>query len=422
MSFPLADGLRTKMRRVLDLAALVGASAATVNQLVVISHAPSARGILSAAIALGLAITGLFGLVGRAPWTPVAYIVLALSANVAYLASFGPWLGMGVVYVATITVGFVFMSRRWWWRIGLALVATPFSLGLLFAAGAIGPSPALDLLDVLAWRRTSFAAITATIGIAAIVSYAVRHLVSARREIEATFQQELAGRAERDLVEAEIARARRTDQIAELAAEVGAEIGAALAIIESRARALAAELPSEALDDVIGVAQSARSTMRSLTAFAPHAEPAADERGNAGDVVRALPKLVRRTLPARIALEISADDNAWVGIGANDLTRICANLVLNANDAIAAEGTITVHVTRAHKSVLIDVQDDGAGMPRDVLSHLFQPFFTTKPVGRGTGLGLATARILVERAAGTIEVQSDVGRGTRFTICLPLVA
>jgi signal transduction histidine kinase len=130
---------------------------------------------------------------------------------------------------------------------------------------------------------------------------------------------------------------------------------------------------------------------------------------------------VRRTLPARVALEIRADDNAWVGIGANDLTRICANLVLNANDAIADEGTIAVRVTREHERVVIDVQDDGAGMPRDVLSRLFQPFFTTKPIGRGTGLGLATARILVERADGTIEVQSDVGLGTRFTIRLPLV-
>ncbi|MBL0216693.1 MAG: HAMP domain-containing histidine kinase [Myxococcales bacterium] len=410
------------MRRVLDRAALVGASAATVNQIVAISHDPSARSIVTAAIAFGLAVSGLLGLLGRAPWTPVAYIVLALSANVAYLASFGPWFGMGVVYVATITVAFVFMSRRWWWRIAFALVATPFTLGLVFATGAFGASPALELLDVSAWRRSSFAAITAAIGIVAIVSYAVRHLVNARREIEATFARELVERAERDLVEVEISRARRTDQIAELAAEVGAEIGAALAIIETRARALAAELPSEALDDVISVSQSARSTMRSLAAFAPHADLPTDERGNAGDVVRSLPKLVRRTLPARVALEIRADDDAWVGIGANDLTRICANLVLNANDAIADEGTIAVRVTREHERVVIDVQDDGAGMPRDVLSHLFQPFFTTKPIGRGTGLGLATARILVERAEGTIEVKSDVGRGTRFTICLPLVA
>jgi signal transduction histidine kinase len=410
------------MRRGLDVAALVGASAASVNQIIAISHAPSARGIIAAAIALGLAASGLFGLLGRATWTPIAYIVLALSANVAYLASFGPWFGMGVVYVATITVSFVFMSRRWWWRIGIALVATPFALGLLFAAGVLGPSPILDLGDVTAWRRTSLAAITAVVGIAVVVAYAIRHLVNARRDIEVAHALELAQRTERDQVEAEISRARRTDLIAELAAEVGTEIGAALAIVEARARALAAELPSEALDDVISSAQSARSTMRSLTAFAPHSALATDERGNAAEVVRALPKLVRRTLPARVALEICADDNAWVGIGANDLTRICANLVLNANDAIADEGTIAVRVTRDHERVVIDVQDDGAGMPRDVLSHLFQPFFTTKPVGRGTGLGLATTRILVERAAGTIEVQSDVGRGTRFTIRLPLVA
>ncbi len=422
MSFPHAELLRRKMRRGLDLAALVGASAASVNQIIASSRDPSVHNVVAAVISLGLAMTGLLGLLGRASWTPVAYIVLALVANVAYLASFGPWFGMGVVYVAAMTISFVFMSRRWWWGVGLALVTTPLALGLLFPARALGPPPTLDLVDVTAWRRTSFAAITAVIGIAVIVSYAVRHLVKARRDVEAALALELAQRTERDALEEEIARARRADLIAELAAEVGAEIGAALAIIETRARALEAELPSEAISDVLGVSQSARSTMRSLTAFAPHSEGDTSERGNAADVVRALPKLVRRTLPARVALEIRADGCAWVGIGPNDLTRICANLVFNANDAIAGEGTIAVSVTHDDERVMIDVQDDGAGMPQDVLSHLFQPFFTTKPVGRGTGLGLATARILVERAAGTIEVQSDVGRGTRFTIRLPLIA
>jgi signal transduction histidine kinase len=350
------------------------------------------------------------------------YIVLALVANVVLLASIGPWFGMGVVYVAATTVSFVFMSRRWWLRTGLAFVAVPLVLGLLFATGALGPSPALDLADITAWRRASFAAITAVLGIAVIVSAAVRHLVDARRDIETALVLELAQRAERDQVEVEIARARRIDLIAELAAEVGTEIGAAIAIIEARARALAAARPSEALSDVLEVAQGARSTMRSLTALAPHAEGATDQRGNAGEVVRTLPKLVRRTLPTCVALEIRAEGNAWVGIDPNDLSRICANLVFNANDAIAGAGTIAVSMVHDADSVVIEVADDGAGMPRAVLSQLFQPFFTTKPVGRGTGLGLATARILVERVAGTIAVQSDVGRGTRFTIRLPLVA
>lgn len=422
MSFPLADVLRRKMRRGLDLAAVIGASAATTNQLIGIHQDHSVHDLVAIIIALGLATSGLLGLLGRAPWTPVAYIVLTLVANVVFLASFGPWFGMGVVYVAATTVSFVFMSRRWWWRTGLAFVTVPLALGLLFATGALGPSPALDLADVTSWRRASFAAITAVLGIAVVVSAAVRHLVEARRDIETALVLELAQRAERDEVEAEIARARRIDLIAELTAEVGTEIGAAIAIIEARARALAAEQPSEALDDVLEVAQGARSTMRSLTVLAPQAEGATDQRGNAGEVVRTLPKLVRRTLPTCVALEIRAEGDAWVGIGPNDLARICANLVFNAKDAISGAGTIAVSMVYDEDSAVIEVEDDGAGMPRDVLARLFQPFFTTKPIGRGTGLGLATARILVERVAGTIEVHSEVGRGTRFTIRLPRVA
>ncbi|MBA3820440.1 MAG: substrate-binding domain-containing protein, partial [Deltaproteobacteria bacterium] len=114
--------------------------------------------------------------------------------------------------------------------------------------------------------------------------------------------------------------------------------------------------------------------------------------------------------------------DARVAIATTDLARICANLVLNARDAIAGAGTIAVRVTRELAHVVIEVEDNGAGMDAATLARLFQPFFTTKPVGRGTGLGLATSKILVERAAGLITVVSEVGHGTCFTIRLPLVA
>ena len=90
-------------------------------------------------------------------------------------------------------------------------------------------------------------------------------------------------------------------------------------------------------------------------------------------------------------------------------------------DAMPDLGTITIRVTREASHVQIDVRDTGTGMSPEVLNQLFQPFFTTKPVGRGTGLGLATSKILVERANGTISVASEVGKGTTFTIRLPLL-
>jgi signal transduction histidine kinase len=419
----IAEALRARIRRGVDLAAFVGASLgsalAGVDLLYGTSHEPR----IAIAVMLALATTGLLGLIGRARWTPVAYVTLLMIANVVYLASYGVWFGLGAVYVLATALAFLFMSPRWAWTVGLGLVSTPLILGILFSLGALHDRPALVLDDVNAWRRAAVALITALVAIAIIVSYAVRQLVNERRGIEAAAVVERAQRLERAHLEDEIARARRADSIAQLAAEVGADIGAALMIIQARAHALAAELHGaearECLSDIKEATSSAGSTMRSLTAFAPDAK--LTTRGNASDAARALPKLVRRTIPSRIALEIATDDDAWVGIATTDLARICANLVLNARDAIATAGTIAVRVARTSAHVVIEVRDTGAGMSEATLSHLFQPFFTTKPVGRGTGLGLATTKILVERAAGTIAVASELGRGTTFTIRLPLL-
>lgn len=421
---PLAEALRARIKAGIDKVVMIGSTAGAAIQLVAGRDSfwsESPKVVAPLAIVIALATCGLLGWLGRAPWTPKAYIGLLLLANVVYLARFGPWLGMGVAYVVTIALACVFLRSRWWSRILLALAGTPLVLGVLIATGAMA-SPSLQIDDSFSLDRAAIAAVTAMIGVAVIVSYLVRQLRSARRTIEHALAVEREQRIERIRVEAEITRAHRADLIAELAAEVGADIGEALAIIQARARALAAELhgavAEECLGDITEAATTAAMTMRSLTAFAP--DVGEEACGNASEVVRALPKLMSRTMPSRIALDVAAENGAWVPIGATELARICSNLVLNARDAIPQAGTIVVRLSRTDTHAVIVVRDDGTGMGPDVLAQLFQPFFTTKPVGRGTGLGLATTRILVERACGTIEVTSEVNRGSQFTIRLPL--
>ena len=72
--------------------------------------------------------------------------------------------------------------------------------------------------------------------------------------------------------------------------------------------------------------------------------------------------------------------------------------------------------------VQLSVRDNGKGIPQNVLSNIFDPFFTTKPVGSGTGLGLAVSHQIIERHSGKIEVENEVGKGTTFTINLPINA
>ncbi len=103
------------------------------------------------------------------------------------------------------------------------------------------------------------------------------------------------------------------------------------------------------------------------------------------------------------------------------IMQVVLNLVINAAQATAVGGTVRV-VSRAGKDeVKILVQDTGIGMSQETVSKLFQPFFTTKPIGEGTGLGLALVHGIVAAHGGRIEVESSPGTGSGFTVILPLV-
>jgi two-component system NtrC family sensor kinase len=106
---------------------------------------------------------------------------------------------------------------------------------------------------------------------------------------------------------------------------------------------------------------------------------------------------------------------------------VLLNIIMNALDATRASGSILVTTnlgyfakTAEEKTIEISVTDTGQGIPPENLDRIFDPFFTTKDVGQGTGLGLSVSSGIVERHGGSIHVQSAVGKGSTFTIRLPL--
>jgi len=109
---------------------------------------------------------------------------------------------------------------------------------------------------------------------------------------------------------------------------------------------------------------------------------------------------------------IKADDPA--------LRQVFLNLLLNAMQAIDRAGRITVGTRVEQDQVKISFEDTGCGIAREDLGRLFEPFFSRKNSGRGTGLGLFISHILIRQMGGTIMVQSELGKGTRFVITLPL--
>jgi two-component system NtrC family sensor kinase len=105
----------------------------------------------------------------------------------------------------------------------------------------------------------------------------------------------------------------------------------------------------------------------------------------------------------------------------SELNQVFMNLLVNAAHAIGPQrGTITIRSGQDLDRVWVEVEDTGSGIPRENLSRIFDPFFTTKPVGKGTGLGLSLSYGIVQKHNGLLEVDSEVGRGTRFRVTLPV--
>ncbi|ETX09028.1 MAG: hypothetical protein ETSY2_01850, partial [Candidatus Entotheonella gemina] len=106
----------------------------------------------------------------------------------------------------------------------------------------------------------------------------------------------------------------------------------------------------------------------------------------------------------------------------SQINQVFLNMLVNAAQAIEEWGTITLTTVAKRNHVEVTIEDDGQGIPEDVLPNIFNPFYTTKDVGEGTGLGLAISYQIIEQHGGEISVESTIGQGTRFTISLPLVS
>lgn len=144
-------------------------------------------------------------------------------------------------------------------------------------------------------------------------------------------------------------------------------------------------------------------------------------------VVTELEAMLRRLLRASIDLRIvGTDAPVHVQCDRSQLEQVVMNLCVNARDAIDDTGVITVTVATRHESetdsfAVLEITDTGHGIDPEIQTRVFEPFFTTKPVGEGTGLGLATVYGIVHQHGGELAVESRLGRGTRFTVTLPLV-
>lgn len=191
---------------------------------------------------------------------------------------------------------------------------------------------------------------------------------------------------------------------------------------------------AEHVRHILSLGARARDLVRQLLLFS---RPSTGER-QACDLQGLLSEfaaLLGRTLPEHIEIELDLPQEGLV-IEANpsQLQQVLLNIAVNARDAMPGGGRLRIEArsvtvdsppvphVRPGRFVRVTLADTGSGIPPHILPHIFEPFFTTKEVGRGTGLGLAVAYGIIKAHGGWIDVESEVGRGTRFHLHLPALA
>lgn len=220
---------------------------------------------------------------------------------------------------------------------------------------------------------------------------------------------------------------RKTERVAELgtlASGMAHEIGTPMNVILGRAEYLMDRVKDEpikkGLQTIIAQVERITRVMNQLLAFARRKPP---ERGPLvlKDIVEGSLELFRERLAkSGVTVQLAFDDHCPAAqADADQMSQVMINLIMNALHAMEDGGTLRVGLEPEQGGIKLTVGDTGHGIPKDALPKIFEPFYTTKEFGKGTGLGLTVVKGIIEEHQGTITVESEEGRGTRFTILLP---
>jgi signal transduction histidine kinase len=223
--------------------------------------------------------------------------------------------------------------------------------------------------------------------------------------------------------EARLREAEKMQAVATLASGVAHDFNNLLAAVQLHVRLIGAEpeRAEEAAAAIRDLAEQGSEVVGELLLFARSDDTAAPTTIDLAALVSAQRGVLNHLLPEGVELEID-DGRDVIPVVGNPvaLRRLILNLVVNARDAVAATGgTITVTVSRRGGRAVLEVADTGPGVAEEIRDRLFEPFFTLRRKGRGSGLGLAVVYAIASAHGGDIEVVSPPGAGARFVIRLP---
>jgi two-component system cell cycle sensor histidine kinase/response regulator CckA len=255
-----------------------------------------------------------------------------------------------------------------------------------------------------------------------------RHVRERTRELERAHEELKREAEERKSTERQLAQAQKMESLGRLAGGVAHDFNNLLTAIMGNVELARMDLPESSpvqqnLDEVLHASESAKALVQQLLVFGrKHSSEVmiVDLRLALTDSTRLLRRLLGEDV--RVALELP-NTPVHVQLDPMQLEQVIVNLAVNSRDAMPRGGTLAIHVERRPpQHVRLSVSDTGAGMTEEVRARVFEPFFTTKPVGKGTGLGLALVFAVVRQNGGSVSVDSELGRGTTFTIDFPEAA
>lgn len=236
---------------------------------------------------------------------------------------------------------------------------------------------------------------------------------------------------ERDAVKRHLAHTEKMRSLGQMVAGVAHQLNTPLAFSRSNVQMVRASLSklhplpapliiaSEMLDDVmIGIDQMNELVrkLRDFTRLDREPTDSVDLREPLASVVY----IARAVISTKIRVIESYTELPQITCNVSTLNHAFLNIIMNAAQAIQGEGVITITATSDSDNIEICIRDTGPGIPDDVLPHIFEPHFTTKPLGQGTGLGLSIAADAVAEHGGSIRVETYPGGGSAFFIALPV--
>lgn len=253
-------------------------------------------------------------------------------------------------------------------------------------------------------------------------------VINGKQVVLVTFYDITERKIAEEITQQQLYRVQKMEIVGKLASGMAHEINNQLTVIQ-------AYLDLYAKDDSFGfirskIGQAVEKTSRlnrQLMLYSRHKEPTKDLH-DLNKNLKDLQKMLKQMIGEDVTIYYHLAENLWsINADAANIEQVIVNLILNARDAMPHGGMIVVTTKNividqgehSKKAVCLSVSDTGTGMEDNIMSQIFNPFFTTKGLGKGTGLGLTVVDNIIKAHGGWIDVQSTLGKGTTFNVYLP---